>query len=350
MKYYDLLLLLMFSLVTSCGGKNSTMKSSNSEIESRDVRGNIVGELGASIMVVYQDKKNVYWFGSWDSGVYRYDGSTLINYTTKHGLPNNRIDEIKEDDFGNIYFTSCHPISTVTKFDGNIFTTLTAISSNDWKLNPTDLWFRHSFRNEKVYRYDGVTLHELNLPEPPEFSDPFEIYTIYKDTHGNIWFGSNPVGVCRYDGESFEWITEEDVTEFRDEGANGVRSIVEDVDGDFWFNTEYVYSVYDSTILSSREFYTRFESIGSLDGEQDGNLDEYLSVVKDNDDNLWFVTYQSGVWKYNGKTIDHFRVKDDSKDISLFSIYKDNSGHLWLGTHANGAYKFDGSNFLKFKP
>ncbi len=43
---------------------------------------------------------------------------------------------------------------------------------------------------------------------------------------GNIWFGTNPVGVCRYDGKSFEWITEEDVTEFRNEGANGVRSIM----------------------------------------------------------------------------------------------------------------------------
>ncbi len=24
-------------------------------------------------MVAYQDKKNVYWFGSWEKGVYRYD-------------------------------------------------------------------------------------------------------------------------------------------------------------------------------------------------------------------------------------------------------------------------------------
>ena len=51
-------------------------------------------------------------------------------------------------------------------------------------------------------------------------------------------------------------------TEFHNEGPNGVRSISEDKNGDFWFNTEYRYSVYDSTTLKSDKFYTRKESIG----------------------------------------------------------------------------------------
>ena len=186
------------------------------------------------------------------------------------------------------------------------------------------------------------------MPKPPNLPNPFEIYSIYKDRKGNIWFGTNPVGVCRYDGKSFEWITEEDVTEFRNEGANGVRSITEDKNGDFWFNTEYRYSVYDSTTLKSNKFYTRHESIGGLDGKKNSNLDEYLSTVKDNNNNLWFVTYLDGVWKYDGTKITHYAVQDKSKQITLFSIYKDNKGDLWLGTHENGAYKFNGITFEKF--
>ncbi|MFV0389777.1 MAG: two-component regulator propeller domain-containing protein [Pyrinomonadaceae bacterium] len=102
------------------------------------------------------------------------------------------------------------------------------------------------------------------MPEPPNLPNPFGVYSIYKDIKGNIWFGTNPVGVCRYDGKSFDWITEEDVTEFRNEGANGVRSITEDKNGDFWFNTENRYSIYDSLTLKSNMFYTRHESIGVL--------------------------------------------------------------------------------------
>ena len=134
-------------LLTSCNGQTSKQQFKTDNI----VKGDTVTELGNSIMVVYQDKKNIYWFGSWETGVYKYDGKTLINYTTKHGLPNNRIDEIKEDKSGNIYFTSCHPTSTIVKFDGNTFTTLSAIPSNNWKLEPTDMWFKHAYRNRRKY-------------------------------------------------------------------------------------------------------------------------------------------------------------------------------------------------------
>ena len=332
-------------LLTSCNGQTAKQKAKTEN----SVNGDKVTELDKSIMVVYQDKKNVYWFGSWETGVYQYDGKELINYTTKHGLLNNRIDDIKEDTFGNIYFVSANATSEISKFNGKTFTTLKAVPSENWKLEPTDMWFKYSYGNTgKVYRYDGTTLFELQFPNPPNLSNPFDVYSIYKDSKGNIWFGTNPVGVCRYDGKSFEWITEEDVTEFRNEGANGVRSILEDKNGDFWFNTEFRYSVYDSTTLKSNTFYTRHKSIGGLDGKKDSNLDEYLSSVIDDDDNLWFVTYLDGVWKYDGTKITQYPIEEKSKQITLFSIYKDNHGELWLGTHENGAYKFNGTTFEKF--
>ena len=333
-------------LLTACNGKTTKQEFKTDTV----VRGDTISELGSSITVVYQDKNYNYWFGSWDTGVYKYDGKEIVNYTTKHGLLNNRIDEIKEDKFGHIYFVSANKTSAISKFSGKTFTTLKAVSSENWKLEPTDMWFKYSYGNtRKVYRYDGITLYELQLPQPPNLSNPFDVYSIYKDTKENIWFGTNPVGVCRYDGKSFKWITEEDVTEFRDEGANGVRSITEDKNGDFWFNTEYRYSVYDSTTLKSDKFYTRHESIGGLDGKEDSDLDEYLSTLKDDHDNLWFVTYLNGVYKYDGNEITHYRVQDNSKDITIFSIYKDNNSDLWLGTHNNGLYKFNGTTFEKFE-
>ncbi|WP_290626666.1 two-component regulator propeller domain-containing protein [Altibacter sp.] len=345
-----LLVLTMLSLLVSCNGQPSSTKK-NFDL-SRDVHrahGDAVNELGNSIMVVYQDKKDVYWFGSWETGVYRYDGKEVVNYTTKHGLLNNRIDEIQEDKEGNKYFVSANTTAAISKFDGTNFTTLNAVPSENWTLEPTDLWFKYSYGNtRKVYRYDGSTLFELTLPYPQNLSNPFDVYSIYKDRKGAIWFGTNPVGVCRYDGKFFQWITEEDVTEFRNEGANGVRSILEDKYGDFWFNTEYRYSIYDSTTLQSGKFYTRHKGIGGLDGKEDSHLDEYLSSVKDDSNNLWFVTYLDGVWKYDGTKITHYTVQENSQNISLFSIYKDNHGELWLGTHENGVYKFNGTTFEKF--
>jgi ligand-binding sensor domain-containing protein len=347
MKLHILLFLHISVLLISCNGQNANQPKNHAP----SIDGDTVKELGSSIMVIYQDKKNTYWFGSWKTGLYRFDGKTLINYTTKHGLHNNRVDDIKEDKSGNIYFSGMNPNSTITKFDGKSFIKIIATPSNEWKLGANDLWLLNWYQaKQKVFRFDGKTLYELTIPKPINLTNPFEIYSIYKDRKGNVWFGTNPSGVCRYNGKSFDWITEEDVTEFRNEGANGVRSIAEDIDGEFWFNTEYRYSVYDNDAFNRTTFYRRQESIGGLDGKKNSNLDEYLSIAKDNKNNLWFATYRDGVWKYDGTLITHYPVQNDSKDITIFSIYKDNNGDLWLGTHENGAYKFNGKTFEKFKP
>jgi ligand-binding sensor domain-containing protein len=329
MKLITLLFFSLLSLLTSCNGQTSNPKKNDEQFKELFVKADTVKELGSNLMVIYQDKKNTYWFGSWETGVYRFDGKILINYTTKHGLHNNRVDDIKEDKSGNMYFAGMNPNSTITKFDQKSFTKIIATPSNEWKIEANDLWLLNCYQSkQKVFRFDGKTLFELTLPKPPKLNNPFEVYSIYRDKKGNIWFGTNPVDVCRYDGKTFDWITEEDVTEFRNEGANGVRTITEDKNGYFWFNTENRYSVYDSITLQSNKFYTRYESIGSLDGKNTSGLNEYLSTVRDYENNLWFITYRDGVWKYDRTKITHYPVQANSKDITLFSIYKDNNGDL----------------------
>src|SRR6478609_8166902 len=73
---------------------------------SRPGNGEVVSELGKSVMYVHHARNDDYWFGSNDRGVYRYDGKTLVNFTTKDGLVSNRIRGIQEDRSGNIYFTT----------------------------------------------------------------------------------------------------------------------------------------------------------------------------------------------------------------------------------------------------
>jgi ligand-binding sensor domain-containing protein len=308
MKLSTLLFLSIITVLTSCNGQN-TSQVLNGTVNDKHLiitAGDTVKELGNNIMLVYQDKKNNYWFGSWEDGLYRYDGKTIHHFTTKSGLPHNRIEEIKEDKSGNIYVNTSKGIS---KFDGQNFTTLSVTNSdNEWKLEPNDLWFKQAWESGFVFRYDGKFLHRLTFPNtklgdeylanhpnskyPNMQASPYNVYSIYNDTKGNVWFGTAVLGVCRYDGKSIEWITEDDVTELHDGPANGVRSIIEDKDGYFWFNTMYRYNVYENNSPSknntdNRAFYSREKSIGSLDGMNDSNLNEYLSIAKDNNDELW---------------------------------------------------------------
>lgn len=310
--------------------------------------GDTVNKLGNNIMSIYQDTKNNYWFGSWEDGLYRYDGKTILHFTSTSSLPDNRIEDIKEDKSGNIYFNTSRGIS---KFDGYNFTTLTLVNSdNQWKLESDDLWFKSAQFKDEVFRYDGKFLYKLQLPKHPNYSYPYAVYCIYKDSKGNVWFGTNPLGVFRYNGKSIDWISEVDVTELHDGPANGVRSIIEDKDEYFWFNSAYRYNIYGKSNKQKLKFYDREKNIGNLDGNPDSDFWEYLSIARGKNNDLWIATYANGVWRYDGNKTSYYPVQDEGKDITLFSIYKDNHDELWLGTHKNGVYKFNGSNFERFKP
>ncbi len=76
----------------------------------------------------------------------------------------------------------------------------------------------------------------------------------------------------------------------------------------------------------------------------------FMSITEDDKRNLWMATYGGGVWRFDGKVLTHFPVKDGDRDVTLFSITKDSRGDLWLGTHEAGAYRFNGKEFEKFRP
>ena len=209
-------------------------------------KGETVSELGKSAMYVFQAMNNDYWFRSDDRGVYRYNGKTLVNFTMKDELVSNRIRGIQEDKSGNIYFTTYEGIS---KFDGEAFTTLSvpAGSAAEWKMQPDDLWFVAGPDTGAVYRYDGKSLHRLELPKTKIGEDqiakfprskfpnvrhlPYDVYTIVKDTKGNLWFGTASAGLCRFDGQSFRWLYETHLTYPEGGGSFGIRSILEDKAG-----------------------------------------------------------------------------------------------------------------------
>lgn len=58
------LFLFILTLLTSCNGQNSIQKKNTKQFDEQHTMGDTVKDLGSSIMVVYQDKKNIFWFGS----------------------------------------------------------------------------------------------------------------------------------------------------------------------------------------------------------------------------------------------------------------------------------------------
>jgi ligand-binding sensor domain-containing protein len=357
LSFSSLLFCTLLSLYSCQGQKSNSSKNITAP-------GTSVTDLEPGIMAIHQDQKKNYWFGGKEKGVYKYDGKTLTLFTTQDGLVSNSILGIQEDKKGNLFFDTSEGVS---QFDGQKFSTLKIVqnddSKQDWRLYPEDLWFRKGWNAKGPLRFDGTSLYQLTFPKsnqeeefyakfPNSSYNPYGIYNIYKDRRGVIWFGTASLGLCRYDGESVSWLFEKQLTETPAGGDFGIRSIIEDQEGYFWFcNTRYKYNISsEDTLINgiNRLKYEREDGAqqGSISGQE--NIPYFLSMTEDKQGNLWMVTYDEGAWQKKGNELIQYQVKGDVNPVLLFAIHIDHQGVIWLGSHNAGVYRFNGEDFEKF--
>ena len=345
----------------SCKGRHN---SDHKEVDGNSLTiGKVVSKLDDKIWDIYQDRRGNYWFGSNGSGVFYFDGKDLIQFTIEDGLVDDWIRGIQEDKEGNIFIETPEGVS---KFDGKTFNTLIPTSGllNQWKIEPDDLWFNCNGNPNDVYRYDGEFLLELQLPRKEldkefgfevrglSFRDmnhsPYSVFGINKDKNGNIWFGTITAGAFRFDGESFLWFGEKELSTLPDGRVPGVRSILQDKDGYFWLsNFISKYKVIDQDSALS------YEKLLGIDMSKDqfgDRLPYFNSGLVDVKGDLWMTSYSGIVWKYDGEELLSFPVTNGDLEILLVSIYQDKEGTLWLGTDNDGVYKRVGGSFVKFEP
>lgn len=318
-----------------------------------------VKEVSRECWCLLQAKNGDYWFGSEEHGVFRSNGAAIINYTKADGLPSNRVRAIQEDKNGNIYFTTP---SGISKYDGRTFTTLTPVDPPDrdngggWRLHPDDLWFAWG---EGVCRYDGTTLYDLKMPtsyleeafrkEQPHASyDPYDIFSIHRDSRGHIWLGTSNFGVCRYDGTSFGWLYEDHLVFAPNGGLFGLRSVIEDRDGAYWIcNTKHRFRI-EPESKDGKLVYTREPGIDPR--LTHGEVIYFQGAVADAAGDLWLSPWGGGIWRWDGKHARNYPVKDNGAHTHVITIFKDNAGTPWLATQTAGPYRFDDDSFEPFKP
>lgn len=351
-----LILFFLISSIFSCNSQQTPQAKSPKSSPAKTSFGKPVSKIDQQIWQVFQDKKGNYWFGSNGNGLYHFDGNILLQITRDDGLLSNTIRDIQADEKGNIYIGTPEGVS---KFDGTYFTTLqVSYSSNNWRLDPTDLWF--NCNGNHLYRCDGEVLHELYLPDVElisagmstvgvNFSEmnnsDYAVYGIDKDREGNLWLGTITAGAFRYDGESFLWFGEKELSTLPDGRVPGVRSILEDKDGYFWLSNFY------SKYRIAPDLPKGYEKLKAVDLPEDLVGDKILyfnSGLRDDEGNLWMTTYGGGVWKYDGKQLFNFPIHNGVEDVLLVSIYQDNEGTVWLGTNNDGVYRQEGDGFVKF--
>lgn len=360
--YFVLLPLFVFFI--SCGGQKEHREETENVFAGTDEKpaapennaginnfeANVATEIGKKVLSIFQDKKNNYWFGTQSSGVYRYDGKTLIQFTEKDGLFRNQVQDIQEDESGKIWFTTGG--YGISCFDGQKITTLKSNNNpeKNWTTTYGDLWF---YAGGGAYRYANDSLAYLPFPKADSDSHHMQgsanesgrygVYCILKDKSGNLWFGTQAMGVCRYDGKSFMWLTEKGLA------GPAVLAIFEDSRGNLWFGNNgkglFRYDGKSLTNITEENGLTNPEFI-KTGKSGPGTLARPWAINEDNNGNIWIGTADAGAWTYDGKKLTNYTAKDGLPDKAIETIYKDKNGELWFGS--DEVYKFNGKSFTPF--
>lgn len=246
---------------------------------------------GLSYSYVYaicEDKKGNLWFGLDGTGISKYDGVNITNYSVKQGLSHNIVTSIIEDRNNTLWISSHGGVSC---FDGKNFTQYT----------------------EK----EGLSNNE--------------ILSLYEDRKGNIWF-STKGGLTKYDRNTFTHYS-------RKEGlpSDTVYNCIEDRNGALWIATISGVARFDG---KSFTIYT----------DKDGLPDDVVSsLLEDSKGNIWLGTPKKGIFKFDGSTFVRYAVNEGLSDNHIWLMIKDRKDNIWIGTSGGGLNKFDGKRFIHYK-
>jgi len=231
------------------------------------------------------------WFGTWDSGIWKFDGSNWINYTESNsGLSYNSINQQSMilDLQGNLWFGTVKDTygTGVTMYDGT-----------QWQSFDSD---------------DGLINNVVK--------------NIAVDSNGNKWFVAN-YGISKYDGSSWVSYTSEntgvDLIDY-------VFSIAIDSEDNKWFGS------YQGALKFDGTNWTVYNSSNS------GLEWNYINAIAvDKDDNIWFAN-EAGVSRFDGTNWINYTSANykENKVYNCRAIAIDSKGNKWIGT-SSGVIKLE---------
>ncbi|MEM8568521.1 MAG: two-component regulator propeller domain-containing protein, partial [Bacteroidota bacterium] len=231
---------------------------------------------------LFEDSDGEVWVGT-NEGVSVFNGSTFQSYSVSNGLINNTVVAIMEDPEGDMWFGTPGGVSILTS--------------------------------------DGF----LNFPNVGGV--PADISSLLMDEDENIWIGTFNFGLFLFNDEGLFQIFDNNCNQ-----CNVINTLYEDSSGDLW--------------VGSDEDLKRYSDNGSFASfsAQDGLAGNTVtSIFEDSSGSLWIGTLDgSSITRLIGSDFDQFELQNSLPQNWINAITEDRLGNLWIGTIANGLILYDG--------
>jgi ligand-binding sensor domain-containing protein/signal transduction histidine kinase len=285
------------------------------------------GLIQSQVSAITQDHYDNLWFCTL-GGISRFDGKVFTNYSETEGLISNYANTIMADHDSNIWIGTAYGIS---KFNGAAFKNYQFSDSMDGNAV-------RSIQEDALQRIWVLAAGKLyqmvqgEIPTRVPVTGLNERLTaIQVDKQGLLWAIVLNKGIFRLESEGWKLIVP--LTEFDD---NGVF-------------LKMVFAANDSNklfLLSYKEIFSVDQGVITSFIKAE-NQEKFTNLYQDKTDNLW-ITSTRGLFQYSDSGLVPFNTANGYAGSNTMVIFQDREDNLWFGTNGTGVFRYSYQQFLIF--
>jgi diguanylate cyclase (GGDEF)-like protein len=262
-------------------------------------------------------------------GLLRIDGDRVTRFTTRDGLPSDRIWAVEDDGAGGLWVAT-HGGGVVRWRDSRVQQRITTREGlpNDFAralLRDADgtLWIGTDGGGLAAFR-DGALLRVLTTRDglPNDF-----IRTLLRDRDGTLWIGTDG-GLARLRGDRADALGVADGLP-----SAAIRAIAEDREGNLWIGTTGgLVRLHETRVLS----LTRKEGLPA---------DTVRAVLEDGSGSVWLGMEGGGLCHAAPGPVRCFTTRDGLPNDTVYALIASRDGGMWVGTDGGGVVRFGDGKF-----
>lgn len=295
---------------------------------------------------IHIDKKDQFWIGTIDSGVYHFDvQENLIKFSEDSNLStriiNNKVRSIFEDSESNIWILTD---AGITRLSSEIPEDhLPSVNSSVLTEAPDrSLWLGTLGSGILIKRPGSDRFMPFHGYGDQTIASGLVVETIHADSEDRIWVGTYGDGL--YIVNTYE----EKITHLLPNRQNpyslpfqDILSIKEDQNKGIWIGSD------GGGVSYYNRQFNNFKTLASHNVETNISIEQIRAIVTDDEGNIWWGTSGQGLTCYDPATgvFKTFHLQPFKQGVSnydrIVSLFIDQEGDLWLGTQGNGLIVMD---------